>query len=151
LEGNMFHVSHTVIRRLAVLAAVLVAVAVVSPLASAKHRTALPCRVTAAQWISINDGLSVPATRCTQAASTNDCGTASLPYPGWVRVTGELGISSLIPTGSGFSAAGCSPGSSAKTTQSLNEPLRTKSRYPGWVYVDDGNGVPTLEAISSYR
>ncbi len=143
----MFHVSHTMIRRLAVLAAVLVAVAVVSPLASAKHRTALPCRVTAAQWISINDDLSVPATRCTKAASTNDCGAESLPYPGWVRVPGN---SSLVPTGSGFSAASCSA-KTAQTFSTITEPLRTKSRYPGWVYVYDGNGVPTLEAISSYR
>jgi hypothetical protein len=106
LEGNMFHVSHTMIRRFTVLAAALVAVAVVSPLASAKHRIALPCHVTPAQWIAINDGLSVPATRCTKPA---------------------------------------------KTFSTVNEPLRTKSRYPGWVYVYDGNGVPTLESISSYR
>ena len=57
----MFHVSHTMIRRLTVLAAVLVAVAVVSPLASAKHRTALPCQITPAQWISVDNHLSAPA------------------------------------------------------------------------------------------
>ncbi len=116
----MFHVSHTMIRRFTVVAAVLVAVAVVSPLASAKHRTALPCKVTAAEWIAINEGLSVPATRCTKAVSTDSCGRGSLPYPGWVRVTGELGISSLVPTGSGYSAASCSAGGAARPAQTFS-------------------------------
>jgi hypothetical protein len=162
LEGNMFHVSHTMIRRLTVLAAVLVAVAVVSPLASAKRRTALPCQITPAQWISVDNHLGtsalllVSATRCTAGteATVDGCAAGQSPYPGWVQLTDDLGIPYLVPTGSGAAAPGCAVGSSASTvkaTQSLTEPLRTKSRYPGWVYVYDGNGVPTLEAISSYR
>ena len=159
----MFHVSHTMIRRLTVLAAVLVAVAVVSPLASAKRYSALECQVTPAQWISINDDLGVPwlqqasGTRCTADAATTDtsCAAGHSPFPGWVQVTDDLGIPYLVPTGSQSATPACAAGPAApavsQPTLSPNEPQRTASPYPGWVVVLDDLGVPWLEAISSYR
>ena len=162
----MFHVSHTMIRRLTVLAAVLVAVAVVSPLASAKTRSSQPCQPTAGHWISVTDDLGIPSlelvpgTRCTDAvddaATTDSCGPRS-PYPGWVQVTDDLGIPYLVPTGSESAIPSCPVSSSAAaaaTTTPTTQPAASQpmaSPYPGWVVVVDDLGVPWLEAISSYR
>ncbi|HTZ04208.1 MAG TPA: hypothetical protein VMB53_00460 [Gaiellaceae bacterium] len=148
----MSRFSRKALRAAFVVAVVLAAVAVVSPVASAKRRTLMPvCQPAAAHWISVNDDLGVPwlqfvpETRCTDATGASACPAGSLDVS-WVGIVDELGIPYLVPTGS---AGDGSCRSAAVTAPQPGVPL--KSPYRGWVVVTDAQGTPKLVPLSDIR
>ena len=148
-------------------AAALVALAAIAPIANAGTH-ALACQESPAHWISVTDEQGVPglelvsATTCTTAVETSDpCASQRSPYPGWVQVVDEIGVPTLYKIG--FEPTNWTPCAPTSVTQSTHArpavapspqfdslpPL--KSPYAGWIVVFDAQGVPNLEAISSYR
>jgi hypothetical protein len=151
----MFGTQHTLrhVGRSIAIAALVAVVAVPSALAgtSAPDRTRAQACQADAVWITVTDdqgvGWLVPVAH---GSCTVETACTSSVQPSWAFTTDDLGVPWLVPAAKA-GAESCVLSTSKPAPASKIASKVTKSRYPGWALVTDGNGGSKLVSRSDLR
>jgi hypothetical protein len=150
-EDSMFGTQHTLrhVGRSIAIAALVAVAAVPSALAgtSSPDRTRAQACQADAVWITITDdqgvGWLVPVAH---GSCTVETACTSQVQPSWAFTTDDLGVPWLVPAAKA-GAASCV----LSDSKPAPAPKITKSPYPGWLLVTDGNGGSKLVSRSDLR